>query len=303
MSLSVDVAQISFFESLIYSLAQEDPTWFPGAVDSRPGVRGKKYYVERTQGTEAILISGRHQPTGFTEITHTRRFATPLDYGLSEAIDDIDEVKMIISPQSNYVRHFAAAYARQTALTCTVAMLGSASTENAAGTASTQALPSTQSIAAGGTGLTMAKLLNANYILDNNGVIRTNRHIAVSPKGIQKLLTDTQVTSADFNSLQALQGGTLANKYFMGMTWHVVSDAIGAGNVMTTSILPKSGNTRSCIVWQQNACRLYMARDFMTEAVRDPGIWNNLRIMVKFVQGAVRAEDEAVVKLDIDESV
>jgi hypothetical protein len=303
MAWTVDVAFVHAFEATIYTLSQEMGEMWRSAVRIRSGIKGKTFNVERLQGVEAVQILSRHADTDLTPFIHTRRRLTLADFGLSEMIDDIDEVKMLISPENDYARNFAYAYNRQTALTITTAMLGSALSVSAADAVTSVALPSGQAIANGGTNMTIAKLRQAYRILDVNGVRTEGRHIAVSPFAIEKLLSDSQVTSADFSSLQALMTGTIKEgAIYMGFQWLKVTDALGGGTTMASPILPKSGNIRTCIAWQRDAVTANLARDFNTEMVRDPGKWNNLRIIVKFVQGAVRVEDEAVVSIGIDES-
>jgi hypothetical protein len=66
-------------------------------------------------------------------------------------------------------------------------------------------LPSGQKIAHGSAGLTIAKLISAKKIMDQNSVDPSiERYIVVSPEQIEDLLNTTSVTSADFNSVNTL---------------------------------------------------------------------------------------------------
>src|SRR5689334_14578430 len=303
MSFTVDTAFIHAFDENLLTLSQEAAEGWTGYVRTKAGQKGKTLSVERLQGVEAQPILSRHASTGFTPFTHSRRRLTIADFGLSEIIDDIDDMKMLISPESDYARGFAKAYARKTARTITTAMLGNALDVSSNDTVSSLALPSGQQISNGSTNMTMAKIRQANRILDVNGISESDRHIAVSPFAIEKLMSDSQVTSSDFSTLQAIRFGRIQeNATFMGFQWHIVTDALGAGTTMADPILPKSGNVRSCIAWQKNAVVFAEQRGFQSEMPRDPSIWNNLRVLVKFSQGAVRVEDEGVVQIDIDET-
>lgn len=304
MAWTIDVAFVHAFENNVHNLAQEGADWIKGAARLKTGIRGKTYSIERIAGVEMVEITSRHQDTQLTPFTHTRRRLSLADYGLSEMLDDIDEVKMLISPESDYAANFAKSYNRRTAQTLFVAMNGNATAVANDDTTSNVALPSGQQIANGGTGMTMAKLRQANRIFDVNGIPAEDRWIAVSPYAIEDLLADAQVTSADYTTLRALMtGGIPDGSYFMGYKWKKITDALGAGAAMASPILPKTGNVRSCFAWHKNAMCLALARDFQVEMVRDPSKWNNLRVIVKVSQGAVRVEDEGVVKIDIDESV
>lgn len=302
----IDDAFVHAFENNILHLSSEAADGVRESVRLRTGIRGKTYNIERIRGVEMVEITSRHQPTVLTPFTHSRRRATLNDYGLSEVLDDIDEVKMIVSPESDYAQEFARAYNRRVAQTLYAAMTGSAITVDQSDTTGTAALPSGQAIANGSAGLTVAKVRQAARILDVNGVSSDGRTAAVSPYGIEQLLRDTQVTSSDFSTLNALREGgsrALAGKTWYGFNWLVLTDALGGGAVMASPILPKAANIRSCFFYAKNSTVMWIARDLQTEMPRDPSIWNNLRVMTKVSIGAVRVEDEAVVKVDIDESV
>jgi hypothetical protein len=70
------------------------------------------------------------------------------------------------------------------------------------GTTST-AFPASQKIAVASSGLTIAKLVNAKKILDQNNVDASiKKYIVVSPEQIEDLLNNTTVTSSDFNTVK-----------------------------------------------------------------------------------------------------
>ena len=77
--------------------------------------------------------------------------------------------------------------------------------------ATTTSFPAGNQIAAG-SGLTIAKLVEAKQKLDENSVDPSiQRYIVVSPKQISDLLNSTTVTSADFNTVRALATGTISS--------------------------------------------------------------------------------------------
>ena len=68
----------------------------------------------------------------------------------------------------------------------------------------TTSLPAGQKVAVGSpaSGLTIAKLVSAKKVLDQNNVDPSiKRYIAVHPEQIEDLLNDSTVTSADFNTV------------------------------------------------------------------------------------------------------
>tara|TARA_Y100000592_G_scaffold67745_1_gene105255 strand:+ start:7893 stop:8270 length:378 start_codon:yes stop_codon:yes gene_type:complete len=120
---------------------------------------------------------------------------------LNKYIDDADKVRMLIDPTSSYARAAAAAIGRAMDDEIIDALGGTAKTGKD-GTTST-AFPASQKIAVASSGLTIAKLVNAKKILDQNNVDASiKKYIVVSPEQIEDLLNNTTVTSSDFNTVK-----------------------------------------------------------------------------------------------------
>jgi hypothetical protein len=304
MAWTADVNFKQSFEDTLIQLAAEKGDGFRSAVRLKTGLRSKAHHFDRLGSIEMAAVTSRHQDTPLTPLTHTRRRVTFSDYALAELIDDLDEVKGLPSPQSDYTQRFAQSFNRRVALTLMTQALGNAVSTGADDTNTNVALPSGQLIANGSAGMTMAKLRQAARILDVNGIPRQDRYIAVSPFAIEDLLQDSTVTSADFTTLNALMTGTIPDgAMFMGFKWMVVTDALGGGTSMASPILAKSGNVRSCVAWHKQALGLAIVRDLQTEIDKRPDKMNSTQVLVKVSIGATRIEDEGVVKIDIDESV
>ena len=125
------------------------------------------------------------------------------DYEYADLVDDQDKIRMLISPESTYGKAAAAAIGRAMDDEIIDALGGTAKTGVSGGTST--ALPAGQKIAHGSAGLTIAKLISAKKIMDQNSVDPSiERYIVVSPEQIEDLLNTTSVTSADFNSVNTL---------------------------------------------------------------------------------------------------
>jgi|TARA_R100000329_G_C7600943_1_gene213135 ABC-type Fe3+ transport system substrate-binding protein len=121
-------------------------------------------------------------------------------YEWADLIDDADKVRMLIDPTSSYARAAAAAIGRAMDDAVIDALGGTAKTGKEGSTSTS--FPSTQKIAHGSGGLTIAKLVNAKKLLDANSVDPSiKRFIVVSPEQIEDLLNSTTVTSSDFNTV------------------------------------------------------------------------------------------------------
>lgn len=84
-----------------------------------------------------------------------------------------------------------------------------------------------------GSGLNVAKLRALMGLMDDAGVPEADRHICAHTKGKTSLLNQTEVTSTDFNSVQALVGGKVNS--FLGFTFHWIETREEGG-------MPKAGS-------------------------------------------------------------
>ena len=307
-------AFIPSFKSEIVRLFQEEAGGLRSTVRTRTIV-GKSDHWERLGGIELTSVTTRHQAWPYTPGTFTRRRVNMSDYAGSERLDQLDEVRMMINPRNEHTSNLMRAWQRTIARTITDAIDGNSLAVSNVEATSTVALPASQTIANGGTGLTMAKLRQSQRILDNAGVPRDGRrHILVSAYALEDLMADTQFTSADYTSMRALQdggAGLINSGTFMGLQWHMISDAVPDDTSVTgasvgtpvSPILPKSGNIRTCFVYHQDA----MGLTFAKEASASVSIRNDLmdlwQVGVQGSLGATRILDAGVVTIDIDESV
>jgi capsid protein len=308
MANEIDVSFVPAFQDLIVGLFQTDPDNIQATVRSRT-ITGKSDHWERLGGVDLVQVTTRHQATPHTPMAHSRRRALLSDYAGSEMLDQLDQVKAMIDPRNEYTQNLLRAWRRRKARTIITALNASALSLDASEAATGVALPASQSIANGGTGLTMAKLRTANRILDNSGVPRDgNRTLLTSAYGIEDLLADTQVTSSDFSTLNAIMTGTIAQgATFMGMKVITISDAIPDDTATLTGgtgnpLLPKTGNIRSCFLYHHDAVGLSIAKEATAEVDRLPTNLNAWQVLVQCSLGAVRILDGGVIQIDIDET-
>jgi hypothetical protein len=293
MADTINVAHVRQYSSNVIFLYQQNGSKLRGKFREKP-IRAKYDYFERLGATAAVKKVVRHGDTPLINSQHSRRRAEMVDYEWADLVDPQDDIRILIQPSSAYAMNAARAIGRAfddegiLAFNATAreGEDGSTSTTWASYTASN----TDHAIAAGGTGLTVAKLRAAKQALDDDDVTDEGRHIAVSPAGIMDLLEDPQVTSSDFNTVQALVNGSLSGPY------------VGFDFVRTTR-LSKSGNTRTCWVWQMDAMGMVVGMDIMSRISEraDKGYALQVYNMASF--GGVRVQDDGVVELAIDESV
>lgn len=102
------------------------------------------------------------------------------------------------------------------------------------------------------TNLNVAKLVEAARILDDAGVPADGRYFVAHTSGKASLLNTTQITSADYNSVQALVKGSVNS--FMGFEFIWINTRSEGG-------LPKSGSTRENYAFHKSAVGLAVGND------------------------------------------
>ena len=160
MSTQITTAFVEQYSSNVSMLAQQMGSKLRGAVDVET-IRGKNAFFDQIGATAAVVRSTRHGATPQIDTPHSRRRVSLADYEWADLIDDLDKVRMLTDPTSNYAKAAAAAMNRSIDDVIITALNASADTGVAGGTA--VALPSSSKFATSdqSDGLTVAKLLQS----------------------------------------------------------------------------------------------------------------------------------------------
>ena len=199
---------------------------------------------------------------------------------------------MLVDRTSAYARNAAAAMNRAMDDVIITAMNASASTGVAGGTST--ALPSTQKTATSNQsdGLTIAKLLSAKKILDNNDIDPSRkRYIVCGPQQISDLLGTTQITSSDFNTVKALSQGDITT--FLGFEF-----------IMSTRLNFDATNTdeRLVFAYTEDAIKLAIGKDIKANISERADKSYSTQVYYCMDLGAVRMEEKAVVQIPCHEA-
>lgn len=111
-------------------------------------------------------------------------------------------------------------------------------------------------IASGSAGLTLSKVVQSSKYLNDKGVPSGDRHFAITAGGLEDLLGDTTITSADYNNVRALMSGDINT--FMGFQFHMIETRDEGG-------LPTSGSDREGFAYHSSAVGLAIGIDIKTE--------------------------------------
>lgn len=252
MSTQITTAFVSQFSSNIQMLSQQMGSLLRNAVDVET-VTGEKAFFDQVGSAAAVLRTSRHADTPLIETPHSRRMVTMSDYEYADLIDDQDKVRLLVDPTSTYSRAAAAAMGRAMDDAIIAAALGTALTGKD-GSTSTSFATSTNQIAAGATGLTLAKLISAKEILDAGDVDPSiPRYIVVSPKQITNLLNSTTVTSSDFNTVKALAMGEINS--FVGFNF-IVSNRLGVDGSAARRVIAFAGDGIKLAIGREPVARI-----------------------------------------------
>ena len=204
MSTQITTAFVQQFSANVQMLSQQKGSLLRRAVREE-SVTGEKAFFDQVGSATALKKTSRHGDTPISDTPHSRRMVTMDHWEYADLIDDADKVRMLIDPTSSYANASAYAIGRAVDDAIIDAADGTALTGKAGATST--ALPAGQIVAVGSpaAGLTIAKMVNAKKILDQNNVDPSiKRFIAVHPEQVEDLLNDSTVTSADFNTVNAL---------------------------------------------------------------------------------------------------
>jgi hypothetical protein len=262
-------------------------------------IEGKEKSYNQLDATSMTQITDRSGDTRISNQSMAKRWIRPLQYDCAKLVDEFDEQLLgeVVLPTSPIIQSHAAAYARSCDKIIINALGGIAHT-GPTGTIETP-LSAGQKIgpnfvesgvAGANLGLTIGKLRAAKFLFDSNEVDEEEERIlVVSAKQLQDLLRDTQVTSADYNTVRALVDGTLNT--FMGFKFR------------RSQQLPFQASTtdiRLCYAYVKSGIIL-AERGLKTMMDVRPDLSHSLQIRSVASLAAVRMEEKKVVEIACDE--
>jgi hypothetical protein len=251
-------------------------------------------------------VTARAQKSEPSDVPMFTRWVRPRPYDKTTWIDQFDHILLgsLPSPESPIARNHGIAAARQKDIILLNALLGTNYT-GAQGTTAT-ALPTTGgplgtgqvigvTYGSGGanSGLQLAKLTAASYLMDSNDVAEEGRCFAYSAKELNNLITNVdQVNSVLYNDVRALRDGRIRD--FMGFEF------------TRTQLVPfSSGSTtiRNCVAWQKDFLMLGVGEDVKTKMDILPMQSQAVQVYTCLLMDATRMEEAGVVQVNCDESV
>jgi hypothetical protein len=252
-------------------------------------VNGKEKTYNQINEIAMREITSRAGKTTEQDLPLAKRWIREKGYDSVNLFDEFDErlLGSIVLPSSQIVQSHGMAYKR----TCDqviIDALGGSAISGADGTTLT-ALPASQKIAIGGTGLTLGKIIAAKSLFGKNDVDEEEELIMVYTQSqLDDLLNNVnEVKSSDFNNVRALVDGTITK--FMGFTW------------VRSQRLPKVSTTRRIFAYAKSGLVLSDAGHKVMMDIR-PDCNHALQVRSVARLGAVRLEEKKVVEISCLES-
>lgn len=212
------------------------------AVKIRTGVKGDTYKFNRMGKGLATQRPGPSSDVTPMDVDHVFKTATLTNWDASEYTDLWDKAEVLFDEVSELAMAISKALGRREDQLI-IDVIDAEAT-----------LAGTVSNDIGGTNSNMnvEKAVRASRFLNEQGVESTNRYIAVSAYGLEGMLSETQATSSDYNTVKALVQGEINT--FVGFTWIVIENRTEGG-------LPLSGTDRKSFAWHKDAVGLAVGID------------------------------------------
>jgi len=285
MTATISSAFISQFSANLHSLVEQKGSKLRASVKIEMA-KGEKHFFDRLGSFTASEVTSRLATTTLQDPAHSRRMADVRRYDASTYLDDIDKLKMLIDPSSDYAVKLARAQGRGLDDVILQAMLGNAATGQA-GAGSEAFDTSNQQIAHGSAGFTVAKFNQALRILEAADVdIDGNRlYLAIGARAVEDLLGDStnQITSFDFQDGKVLNTGKLPS--FRGV------------NIIRTQNIPDetADTTYRGILYTEDNIKVAMAKDIEVKVAERADLNFAHQVSTYMMYGAVRMEENTIV--------
>ena len=283
----ITTAFVKQYGANIMHLVQQKGSRLRNTVMVETGVVGEETFMDQLGTQLAQKKTTRNADTPITAANHQRRMIVLFDWEVAKLHDKQDQLKMLADPTSRYVQGGGFALGRAQDQSIIDAATGTALTDKTGSTSTS--LPSSQKVAVSGSGLTLAKLLAAQEILNANETDPDEDRFCVHTAGqLTDLLNTVEVKSSDYNSVKALVEGKVDQ--FLGFFFK-----------RTQLLNTDSNGDRQVLCYQRSGIGLAVAQDITVDIGprRDKSMAKQVYLSLGI--GASRIEEEKVVEIACEE--
>ncbi len=283
MSTEYTTAFVKQYEAGIQQLQQQGDARLRPTVDMDGSVVGEVAFYDQLDSIEATKDETRHGDTQYSTTPHRRRMVRGFTYRVADLVDRPDVVQALSNPTNAYSQAFAMAMNRAEDREIIAAFFATATTgKEGTGTAP---FPAGKLLASGT--YTIARLLTAKKLLDEDEVRKQDRTAVVSAEQLEDLLNQTEVKSIDYNSVKALVQGEVDT--FIGFHF-VHSEQLGL-----------TSTDRRCPIYQKMSMKLACWIEKRGTIDRLPSKNNSTQVFYEMRCGATRMDEKGVVEMPTSE--
>jgi hypothetical protein len=275
MAINLSTAFVTLFDAEVKQAYQAE-AMLRGAVRVRSGVEGSTYKFPKIgKGVAQVRIP----QTDVTplNVTYGQVTVTLGDFIAAEYSDIFMQQKVNFDERRELVQVVSKAIGRRQDQIILDAL-----------NASSTSLTVSNDIGGNDTNMNVAKLRDAKKKLDAGNVPSGDRHIIIHANSLASMLSETSVTSSDFNTVKALVAGEINT--FLGFMFHVMGDRAEGGLPLDNS------SDRTIYAFHKDAIGMAEGIAPKTEINYVPEKTSFL-IASMFSAGAVAIDDEGIVKI------
>ena len=214
MAVSISNAFVTLFDTEVKQAYQGDAV-LRNTVRLRTGVTASTHKFPKI-GSGVAQVRVPQTDVTPLNVTYSQATVTLTDYIAAEYSDIFNQAKVNFDERQELVQVVAKAIGRRSDQMIIDALA-----------ASSTSLTVATSIGGAGTNLNMAKLREASRLLNTSNVPAEDRYMLIHASQLASLLSETSVTSSDFNTVKALVQGEINT--FMGFTFNVIGDRSEGG--------------------------------------------------------------------------
>lgn len=309
MSTTIPNAWVHAFHPLLLQTMQQTEHLVKNQLLDKSKRSGVSAAIDTWERLGNVLLQpiGRHTQTVELNPNHTRRGATINTLGGGILLSpNVDVVRMLIQPQSDYRELLAAAAVQSIDKYILDAAIGSAMTITTSGstgqmTYGTQAMLTSpdHTIGAAGTALPLSTIIAANTLLSKGSVPTgaKNRVYFYSPGQEEAIMEITQASSSDFTKNRIHDVGTIDGQDWQGFHWVQIPDVVDETKATLVNMLPLTTTDRTTIAMYRGGVGVSTAQDITPDISVRHDLNNEIQVYVSFSMGAVRLFEGQVVQI------
>lgn len=290
MSATINETYIAEFNQYLRHLAQQEYARLrPKVMQVQSG--GESYSFDRVGPQEASQKTSRAQPTPITDYPFSRRTAVAKTFDVGELIEHEDQIQAKVDIGGGLVQEMGSSMARA----FDDEIIRAFGADALDGDGSAVPFPAAQVLGDGSAPISFDFITSVQErFLENDIQGEVRKCMVVGPTQIRKLLQLTEQTSGDYVQRQALQrlSQGLVVPNWMGFDW-----------ICSTRLLSPSGGEIDCWAFTERAIGLAVNRDITTFMQRDPSRSYAWSLYSQATYGAVRVEDEHIVRCHLADTL